>query len=88
MRKDKTDDQWLELRNAIILQAVSDFNALEKGTMQPTSYVNKEELIRFFRTDCNGLLSDMENTKGMDILRAIKYDKRQRIFTNTLRKNN
>ena len=85
MIREITDDQWLELRNAIILQAAADYSAIEKGVLKENGFVNKKEIVSFFVNDCNGLICDIEDVRGIDILRAIKYEKRKRIFNTTLR---
>lgn len=49
------DDNYIELANAIILQAVKDYRgalkALKKRPRSETAKISKQEVERFFRSD-------------------------------------
>lgn len=55
---------FVDLRNAIIRQAVCDWEKLcalkRKRRSYIDEYISFEELVRFFLNDCNGLLVDTE----------------------------
>lgn len=64
----------VDLRNAIIRQAVCDWEKLcalkRKRHSYIDEYISFEELVRFFLNDCNGLLVDTE-IEGKDILEKL-----------------
>ena len=65
---------FVDLRNAIIRQAVCDWEKLCALKRKRHSYndedISFEELVRFFLNDCNGLLVDTE-IEGKDILEKL-----------------
>jgi hypothetical protein len=78
LKKDKTDEQFLDLRDAIILQAVEDYKAITSGRLKETESCNRVEILEFFRNDCYGLLEDVDGIRGMDIFKIIRYRRHKR----------
>lgn len=60
---DDMNDSWvIELRDAIIMQAVKDWRDICRRNRHSATLDDSQfyELVRFFSTDCNGLLIDTD----------------------------
>lgn len=67
---DDMNDSWvIELRDAIIMQAVKDWRDICRRNRHSATLDDSQfyELVRFFSTDCNGLLLGVQ-LNGKDLL--------------------
>ena len=67
---DDMNDNWvIELRDAIIMQAVKDWRDMCRRNRHSATLDDSQfyELVRFFSTDCNGLLLGVQ-LNGKDLL--------------------
>ena len=67
---DDMNDSWvIELRDAIIMQAVKDWRDMCRRNRHSATLDDSQfyELVRFFSTDCNGLLLGVQ-LNGKDLL--------------------
>ncbi len=67
---DDMNDSWvIELRDAIIMQAVKDWRDICRRNRHSATLDDSQfyELVRFFSTDCNGLLLGVQ-LNGKDML--------------------
>ena len=67
---DDMNDSWvIKLRDAIIMQAVKDWRDICRRNRHSATLDDSQfyELVRFFSTDCNGLLLGVQ-LNGKDLL--------------------
>lgn len=67
---DDMNDSWvIELRDAIIMRAVKDWRDMCRRNRHSATLDDSQfyELVRFFSTDCNGLLLGVQ-PNGKDLL--------------------
>ena len=63
-------ENFLNLRNAIIMQAIDDYKYLCTKRKTIDRGISMAEIERFFEKDCNGLLNDTD-ISGEDILKRL-----------------
>ena len=62
-------DGYTDFAEAVVRQAIDDYRAIQKGTIEESKYVNKDEIEKFFRSKWGNALC---YGHGEDVLRIIK----------------
>lgn len=70
------NEGWKELRNAILLRAVDDYQMLVDGKNRPKSTCNEQEIEKFLQSEWCATLTDDLDFNGAHILKVLQEYRR------------